>query len=771
MADGVVIETNIFDNSQFLANSIDVQGNNLVSDQQNNIQPTFTPFTVNTQQTPTSTIYTSNIESVQPTLSLTYESSYSSDVDYSSGLSQSLDSDSDGMTMGQNGSAIVMPNIIGWGIDDSPQHVSELENRFTKGSGHQFVALTIIIVYTMLVLYSLWIYHIRTAPSRRGFSHRSIKLLVFQVALNLVTSIAVLVYVGFDSISFIYIIIISYTGVVSWILSLFFRALRAIYFIKLNKAKINYFSFLKAQNNRTDIDPEILLNQSSMVCSDFVSKRDCPSSSVINNADISKITSDYKRKVQRLSSQRIYYKNSLLIGIVSVYIVISASLFSILRATNHLVIPKRGIGNSLISNGWMITFLTIYGIFSVVVFPGCLYILRKYREFRFLVSELISVSVLGVLTIICFTVWHKIIGDHKTFNLSPTLSFFISLLISHCCSVIYPIIKMKNYSVAYTSDDYASPTVRRDTRSASKNFKSSFTGKSSDYRREFLSMLDNPGMYNQLKKFSKEYISYDLILFLDEYQILKKRVLEELGNNGVFRSSYENDVNIQGPLGIPAGDRLGVSIHSNDSMSLEISNQKWQSSDTLRRKRGSIISEVSKNSFIINFDLERQISPVTKAGTDEASSSQNECRSNGRFEEEPVQNHAFSSVIVDRLLSNTPMSITICDALEYLYPNVEINPNSVVPNRLKPIFRAFCDTFINPDSNLTMNIHRSIVDDVMENYRVGEFTIGIFDDAREEVLDLLYFGVFPYYLESKNMKSVNSFRRHHFSLNKNFLKI
>ncbi|OMJ14067.1 hypothetical protein AYI70_g8118 [Smittium culicis] len=774
MADNIII-TNIFNNEEFMDSGFNSQIGGVlipgINDQDNS---QVTP-SKNTDFTPTIyTPYTTFLTSVQNTqfntdATLTQATPIPTDSAMDSNGPQSVGPSPTGSSFDPD---MVMPNIIGKGIDDSPKHIQELKSRSSSNPGHQFVTLAIMIGYTMLILYTLWMYHLRTAPSRRGFRHRSIKLLVLQVALNLIISIATLIYIGFDLTSFLFMILIFYTGLISWFLSLLFRALKAIYFISFNKAKVNYFSFLKAQNNRSTIGSEFLRGESSGVYSDLINTNHHSLVGNISNMDIVKITSDYERKLSKLNSQKAYYRDGLITSFIVGYIVISAIILVTLERTNNLSAPKISVGNKLMSNGWLISYFVVHSVFGLVIFPACSFALRRYREFRFLVIELISVSILSTVTMIAFSIWHKIIGEHKIFALSPSTTIFILLLISHIFSVVFPMFKMKNYSVAYTTNDYANPTVRRNTRSASKNFKSSFTGKSADYRREFLSMLDSENMYSQLKKFSKEYISYDLILFLDEYQILKKRVLEELDNNennSMFRVSYAENAEIDNSM-----DRINSyknNKYSESNISDKIKFNDFQSSGTLKKLSNGENNDFIPDSHILSPGYEKS----HHLNIGESTNPNTIMKRQSKFDK--VQNksdHAnkngFSSIIVDRLLTNTPMSITICDALEYLYPNVEINPNSIVPNKLKPIFQAFCNTFINPNSNLTMNIHRSIIDDVMENYRVGEFTIGIFDDAREEVLDLLYFGVFPYYLESKNLKNAKLYKRHHFSLNKNFIK-
>ncbi|PVU96631.1 hypothetical protein BB559_002308 [Furculomyces boomerangus] len=299
----------------------------------------------------------------------------------------------------------------------------------------------------------------------------------------------------------------------------------------------------------------------------------------------------------------------------------------------------------------------------------------------------------------------------------PLLTFFILLFVSHILCVVYPQFKMKDYSVAYTIDDYANQDARRATRSMSKNFKSSYSGKTADYRREFLGMLDNEELYSQLREFSKHYLSYSLIQFLDEYQVLKKRILEEYSVEDKVSHRYTNN--------------------SNNSRESMIS--KAHSSDTLSFERSSIKDSESKHSNFSGFY-------VPTDGLDDKSGYNSRKLTN--------KSSVYPSVIVDRLLANTPISITISDALEYIFPQAEIFPTSPIPPKIRGLYKFFYSSFIDPNSSLSINLHGSIVDEIIANFKAGDLTVGLFDDAREEVLDLIYFGVFPYYLSSRNIKKV-----------------
>ncbi|OMJ23581.1 hypothetical protein AYI70_g2172 [Smittium culicis] len=110
-------------------------------------------------------------------------------------------------------------------------------------------------------------------------------------------------------------------------------------------------------------------------------------------------------------------------------------------------------------------------------------------------------------------------------------------------------------------------------------------------------------------------------------------------------------------------------------------------------------------------------------------------------------------LLKNRILINTPTSMTITSAIERLYPSYEIFPTTPIPKELHSLFLSFFNVFIEPESELKVDIHMSIIDEILEIVNSKEMFLGIFDDAREEVLELLYFGVFPRFLESNKNKT------------------
>ncbi|PWA03667.1 hypothetical protein BB558_000174 [Smittium angustum] len=709
MNQGDLIQTNFVNNDQVLE-AIPILTAN-INDVDDLITPT-TPTRTTTSESSSKTQSSSTSKSTKSSQTTTSETKSPSKTEGPSGTTSPSGTGSPNRPMGPSGPGGPdgPPPIIGMGLDQSDAHLLTLKSRYSNNSEPQFIVLTIILGYFMMVLYTLWMYHIKTAPSRRGFKHRDIKLTVVQTLFNLISSVMILVYIGFNLAPSGFLVCVLFCCLIPWSLSLTARAVKTMFSIVLDTAKVDYFSVLKAKQssdnskmskNEIFFDIELDLRRKN--------------NDDMNLASISKV---YHNKLVSVNSKRIFFGNTSLISSV-VFISLLSLLLTLIF---HFAVPKIStFANSndhsgILRDHRLIIFCVLYGAIMFIALPYLCFFLRQYKEAYFLVLEIIICSGLGMLLFIAFLVWNSLLKQGKAMYL-PLLTFFILLFVSHILCVVYPQFKMKDYSVAYTIDDYANQDARRATRSMSKNFKSSYSGKTADYRREFLGMLDNEELYSQLREFSKHYLSYSLIQFLDEYQVLKKRILEEYSVEDKVSHRYTNN--------------------SNNSRESMIS--KAHSSDTLSFERSSIKDSESKHSNFSGFY-------VPTDGLDDKSGYNSRKLTN--------KSSVYPSVIVDRLLANTPISITISDALEYIFPQAEIFPTSPIPPKIRGLYKFFYSSFIDPNSSLSINLHGSIVDEIIANFKAGDLTVGLFDDAREEVLDLIYFGVFPYYLSSRNIKKV-----------------
>ncbi|PWA02062.1 hypothetical protein BB558_001803 [Smittium angustum] len=516
--------------------------------------------------------------------------------------------------------------------------------------------MTVLVGYLFSVIYTLIQYSVRTAPGRRGFEHRSITLLIAQTVFNLFTSIMIFSYAAFDTTSGAIVLLGTYVGAIGWGVVLILRSLQMYIAVKLNDACLGCYLVIKAgaSSSRTNMDSFILENGNGY-SEGFLDHR--------------RTATYYQSNLKSVINRRKWFKNRNLLIALSVFAVIMtvAIILLITRSSKEKVINLNY--SKVFKMSYTIAFASIFGVIIFIVFPFLIFLIHKSKEAQFLVLELAVSSISGI----------------------PMFIFF---------AVIYPNHKLQKYLVAVTKDDFDDPDTRRTTRSMSKSSNSRFNTTTSDKRLEFLTLLDNPTTYRNLKQCANDHLCSSLILFLDEYQALKRRVLEEFERDVDLKAAYEN---VSTPKSYILNSSRSESNHSSGKS--HKSNDSFVSFRSTQRKSNGFYN----NSFINEEDM-----------NDRASSD---------YESAKKQHHPRAT---DRLVANTPVSLTICGVLEYLFPNAEIYSTTQVPPALYQLFRSFYSVFIDQQSELAVSIHGSIIDEITQQVSVEEFMLGIFDDAREE---------------------------------------
>ncbi|PVU88067.1 hypothetical protein BB559_005740 [Furculomyces boomerangus] len=534
-----------------------------------------------------------------------------------------------------------MPPVIGITMDISEEHLKNLTNRSLESRGEAFVFMTVLVGYLFSVIYTLIQYSVRTAPGRRGFEHRSITLLIAQTVFNLFTSIMIFSYAAFDTTSGAIVLLGTYVGAIGWGVVLILRSLQMYIAVKLNDACLGCYLVIKAgaSSSRTNMDSFILENGNGY-SEGFLDHR--------------RTATYYQSNLKSVINRRKWFKNRNLLIALSVFAVIMtvAIILLITRSSKEKVINLNY--SKVFKMSYTIAFASIFGVIIFIVFPFLIFLIHKSKEAQFLVLELAVSSISGIPMFIFFGVWNLTPKDLS--NHFPAWIFlFIFMVISHITAVIYPNHKLQKYLVAVTKDDFDDPDTRRTTRSMSKSSNSRFNTTTSDKRLEFLTLLDNPTTYRNLKQCANDHLCSSLILFLDEYQALKRRVLEEFERDVDLKAAYEN---VSTPKSYILNSSRSESNHSSGKS--HKSNDSFVSFRSTQRKSNGFYN----NSFINEEDM-----------NDRASSD---------YESAKKQHHPRAT---DRLVANTPVSLTICGVLEYLFPNAEIYSTTQVPPALYQLFR------------------------------------------------------------------------------------
>ncbi|OMH86115.1 hypothetical protein AX774_g346 [Zancudomyces culisetae] len=612
---------------------------------------------------------------------------------------------------GPGGPGVDMSNypIIGLPPDLSNAHVQRLKDRVGASNSVPFIYLSLSVFYVFYTMFTFLSYYVRTAPNRRGFNYRKIKLLFIQTIVNAVAGVLIFVRCSYAELPELIIIIYSFAGLIPWAFCVLLRASQLLYAIKLNEAQVSCYSVIKASTTGVTAGSGEYYNNGSK---SWINPED--------SLNLGNAVAFYQLKLKKLSKMKKYFTENFMVLIYFGFQILMVGVVVLISLLNKDDITADEHGWGATKNPITITFILLFGIMVLFGFPLLAYSIKKCHESYNLRIEMICSAIVTVFATALFFIWNALSASTQK-SLSAWTWYFVVLLASHTAAICYPLYKLNNYSVAYTKDDFDDQNTRRTTRSTSKNFRPSFTGVGADRRREFLALLDSPSLYRQLKQCAADYLCSELVLFLDEYQTLKKRVLEYFESNTDIQNSYKGE------------------LHPDDFMDrnsvLSRKNVHTQStSGTYSNKTRSYLENPVNNQLNANTDSV-QLSTKSEKNSDMHGTAS-----------------GFPSVVLERFLSNAPVSLTICGSLEYLFPSANIYSTTPAPRELHQLFKSFCSVFIDPNSDLVVNIHGSIIDEIIQQISDGEITLGVFDDAREEILDMLYFGVFPRYLDLKNKK-------------------
>ncbi|PVV05048.1 hypothetical protein BB560_000436 [Smittium megazygosporum] len=440
----------------------------------------------------------------------------------------------------------------------------------------------------------------------------------------------------------------------------------------------------------------------------------------------------YQNKLTRLIRKKDKMSNKRFLVYLVIFVLLMTLAMLLIANLSFFTSADLSDTANLYGHVLTLTFVIILAIELFCILP--LFILRFWsvKEGYFLKLELIATCICGALLFIVMATWTNLSpGFQKIY--SQYNFVFLMLIVNNVFSVLYPYYKLKNFMVVVSKEDFIDGNHRR-TISSFGSISSRFTLKTDDYRNRFVAVLDNPAKYQLFSDCANEYLCSAMILFLDEYQTLKRRILKEFEQNSNLKSAYRTML------------RLNNSSESINSGNLASSNPENSSEED------KDFSPEPK--FDTNFTHNPSNYRIGEFKLDEPSSSADQ---NDKFNPYLLKASSSHNTVNDdeyynQLLQNIPISPTICSSLEYLFPSFDISSSHPVPHSLHQLFKSFYDVFIDPNSELNIGVHYYTVHEAALQIENNEYNLGMFDDAREEILETLYFGVFPRYLESQKKR-------------------
>ncbi|KAG4093933.1 hypothetical protein H8356DRAFT_948024 [Neocallimastix lanati (nom. inval.)] len=114
-------------------------------------------------------------------------------------------------------------------------------------------------------------------------------------------------------------------------------------------------------------------------------------------------------------------------------------------------------------------------------------------------------------------------------------------------------------------------------------------------------------------------------------------------------------------------------------------------------------------------------------------------------EDKMEMDYIRSSLILQDIISNNSSSYSGSGSAN-VYDDITYSPEIPIQYQLIPYFDAFYYTFIDIDGPATVNITSNITERINNEFNTNP-TIGIFDEAKEEVVETMFFSIYPIFLQ------------------------
>ncbi|KAJ1672913.1 hypothetical protein EV182_006242 [Spiromyces aspiralis] len=247
--------------------------------------------------------------------------------------------------------------------------------------------------------------------------------------------------------------------------------------------------------------------------------------------------------------------------------------------------------------------------------------------------------------------------------------------------------------------------------------------KSSRYRwRGFLRMLRSAEEYGAVKDYAEKVYCSELTTFIDEYQYIKLCLVQLLAD-----THDEDTRQVNAGLGndIPTTTATDEHPSSRQQSFLE---RLQQSKISLARLPGILKSKLAPTTV-----LSHQPSP-------------------------PMDNTSKASLLSKHLavppakVSISPANVKLLETLKQQYPKLHLTADAPIPDTIQMLMLEFVRGYIDPSSELAVNLDSKTANEALEVIRSGE-RLGwdLLETAKDQVLELIYYNVYiPYCIEIDN---------------------
>ncbi|OMJ29973.1 hypothetical protein AYI69_g496 [Smittium culicis] len=351
-------------------------------------------------------------------------------------------------------------------------------------------------------------------------------------------------------------------------------------------------------------------------------------------------------------------------------------------------------------------------------------------------AELFVTMVSSILLVIGLVVYNEFISVFKVIYASGYVIVLPLFFIQHYMLIILPLIKIYRLRPHRTHERSSNGNGRVTTTPG-------YALAISTKKEQFESILAYPAGFVRLSKAAAETFCPENVNFLRDYQVLKFKVCSLITSD-----SMENE-NLNGEKGFFSS---GISRDYQPTKQAMIESDKSSVGPDTDNFSSSKI--VSKKSILMDINAFSQYSPKNSMN------SSNRLKDASLYDEVAQDEIDFEQLLSGEIMP--PLPVTIADSIYrmglmldlQLLNNSEgkkdrnLPKHTQIPYKLVSEFYKFYLKYIQKDALLAVNITTKAMAPIENSIRKQKYTLGMFDDALEEVLNNLYTNTYPIMLKT-----------------------
>ncbi|KAJ1864914.1 hypothetical protein LPJ78_003035 [Coemansia sp. RSA 989] len=385
--------------------------------------------------------------------------------------------------------------------------------------------------------------------------------------------------------------------------------------------------------------------------------------------------------------------------------------------------------------------LAFSGIFNLIICPMYTFLIWNYEDAYGIQKTMTFSFVTGIFAWIATLVW-RLNPRWANHQISPVVVYMIQFILAHTGFVTIPVI----HSIRFRKMQQQG---RNDTEIMHA---SSFLGGASESRfadshaskQSFLIALKNSHEHHKLEKFAEQCLCAELISFLDVYLAFKLCVYCSIvsgetnqDNCNHHCAGVDNSRSVVVPSIVITEADSTAAIPGQLEANYQAPLQQAEPLNSLSRQT----SQQSKRMSRLRKHFSHALLSIRRSSSN--SSQTTSITTDVTADEESI---TYKRAAEDL----TSLDTGIVETIEHAFPQYGIAYSTPVPEELREKLVAIVKTFILPGAPWEINVSSRIIEASQEFANGGTMPCGALDDAKNEVIDLLYSNVYIRYQQLRH---------------------